>query len=116
MSEGPSLDAALEYLGGINPQCTINDEDVKELSKRLPKEYAPALAQRLGLNEPLRYHQDNCMSDDASMEDVAKCINFFAIIRKGTSPMQVPGFVEFLEKQDKQCQMRVISHGLSLCE
>jgi hypothetical protein len=110
---------AEEFLRGFNLAASISSlsaTETKKLAELIASDgYEPAdIAMKMELREPLRFHTDNMLGDDALYSDVKECIRFFVEIRKGVNPMEIEGFMSFLEGRPKTDIAKVISHGTSI--
>ncbi len=64
--------------------------------------------------EPLRHHIDNVLDEDASYEDVCRCISFMREVRKGIDPSNIEGLIIFMHKQPLKVIARFVSKGYNI--
>jgi hypothetical protein len=81
-----------------------------------PVEKDHLLAQKLGVEEYMRFHVDNYTNKDSVYADVLKCVDLFKSVRAGIEPMEIEGFLDFVKTQPKEVKIRIIQHGQKIQE
>lgn len=108
-----SIKAALEYLEK-NGDGSLTQETIAKLDQIIPRAHRYILSAAFGDPEYLRLHIDNCLTTDASYNNVKWCVALMQKVRAGANPMEIPNLLEFASTLSAENQARFVTHGSNI--